>query len=143
MEERSKRLREHDGHVKYTQYKITISCIDRADSSDVTMSTLYLESSTITNVYKHILKEVAYPEWIYYIDEEEYEKLKYLDELSDQDIEEYFSKAYGEYQSPDDDYNDKYHFAVEEYEPPVFTRLREAVLEPQPLDPRPATPNNY
>lgn len=96
---------------------------DRADSSDRTHWVEYFQSESKARVLKHILTHVVPPVWHDDLDEEENligPQMDRLDDMTDREVEEFFKKCYGEYQSPDDDYHDKYHITVGEYEAPNF-----------------------
>lgn len=106
-----------------TLYVVYISVTDRADSTDVYSYSMYFETYDVSNIYKYLLRnDRTYPGWIEENDDA-YETYKNLDDLSEKELSEFFWKVYGEYHHPDDDYHDRYHITIDEYEPPEFKYL--------------------
>lgn len=105
-------------------YEARIIHVDRADNTDITTIIEYYEAEDITRVYKHFLKTRLVPTWHDNLDEENdliNPQLERLDEMTDDQVRDFFDKCYGsEYQNNDDDYNDKYYVTISEYEPPHF-----------------------
>lgn len=112
--------------IELQRYVVTFTCVDRADSSNVSSWNEYYESENKTNILKHILTQVKPPEWHDDLDPEDdliNPQLEHLDNMTTEQVQIFFDKCYGEYQSPDDDYHDKWFVIVKKYQPPSFVRV--------------------
>lgn len=117
--------RKHCRTVTLIGYEVMVTCQDRADSSDVTSRTLYFEAESIYDVYRHIVREVAPPDWLEHSDIKSLQlEWRDFENLDDNTVEYFFTRAYSAgIQEAGAHYCDKYGIEVQEWEMPNFIKI--------------------